>query len=128
MNTRLNDFIEMVFSGPPKEPCSYKVFVGNSTTQTLPYFMQILITGAKKLFGENIQPHNITESQFIVLQKYFKSFGYLIKYNYTVVNKTNNTLDHVTDISNVDKASIAKINIWFEDYKPLTTCQGITLY
>jgi hypothetical protein len=109
--TAVSDFVEMIFSNPPKEPCS---FILIASQNSLPTLMNILIAGAHKLFGESIKPTDVSESQFALLQKYFKSFGYIIKYNYTYKNALC--------------SEIAKINIWFQNYKPLKTCQGITLY
>ena len=45
--------------------------------------MNILICGAKKIYGEDITADNITKAQLETLQRYMMSIGYIIKYNYT---------------------------------------------
>jgi len=102
-------FVDKVFSCPPKEPCTY--LIGTlQTTNKLQMLMNILILGARKMYGNDIEPSKITIKQLDHLQSYFKSFGYRIKYIYD------------------DPLQPKKVNIWFEDYKPLVTCSGIKLY
>lgn len=117
-NINLIEFINTIFSKPASKPCS---FIINSRLTLneyeknrhimLPILMNILILGAKKLFGENITPKNMTPSQFEILQNYFKSFGFIIKYDFIIEN----------DIP-------AKVDIWFEKYKPIQTCNGLIIY
>lgn len=119
-NINLIEFVNILFSKPPTKPCSYvinsKIIPTCLNTDTrqimLPILMNILIIGARKLFGNQITPNDISESQFHTLQKYFQSFGFTIKYNYTI---------------SPDNIPI-KVNIWFDTLNPKVTCNGILLY
>lgn len=120
-NINLIEFINILFSKPPSKPCSYVInskIISSDVNQTynrqimLPILMNILIIGARKLFGNKITPNDISESQFHTLQKYFQSFGFIIKYNYTLSS------DNIPE----------KVNIWFDIIKPTVTCNGIVLY
>ena len=71
--------------------------------------MLILIEGSKILFGEDIQPINISKEKFALLQKYFNSFGYVINYNY----------DNINGIP-------CKVNIWFTLFVPEHNCHHHT--
>lgn len=77
----------------------------------LPILMNILILGAKKKFGNDITPKNMTPSQFEILQNYFKSFGFIVKYDFIMENNVP-----------------IKVNIWFDKYNPIKTCNGLTIY
>jgi hypothetical protein len=74
--------------------------------------MNILMCGAKKVYGEFITADNLTKDQFNELQKYMMSIGYIIKYNYTY-NKENIPI---------------KVNIWFEPYMFNSKCNGIITF
>jgi len=105
----LSVFVDKVFSCPPKDPCTYLIGTLH-TANKLQMLMNILILGARKIYGNDIEPSKITLKQLDNLQSYFKSFGYKIKYVYD------------------DPHRPKKVNIWFEDYKPIETCSGIKLY
>ena len=73
--------------------------------------MNILILGARKIFGENINPAFISEKDFNLLKEYILSIGYILKSN---------------QVS--DENGIKKINIWFEQFNPTVTCHGLVIY
>lgn len=97
MNLDLDQLIEFLFSSYPKAPCSYNLHIDVETK--LPVLLHILLTGAKKLYGE-IRPQDITEKQFDTLNEYMESIGFTIKYNFT-----KNDDDQITEI-----------NVWFVPY------------
>jgi len=71
--------------------------------------MNILICGAKKIYGDCITVDTITKDKLETLQRYMMSIGYIIKYNYTY-DEENNPI---------------KVNIWFEPYMFESKCNGI---
>lgn len=97
MNFNINDFTNFLFSSYPKPPCSYNLNIDSDNK--FPVLFDILVNGAKKLYGDDIQPKNITEKQFDRLNEYIESIGYTIKYNYTF-----------------NENEITHINIWFVPY------------
>lgn len=113
----VSQIVEFIFTKPPAGPCTYNViFADNSPTMkstTFNLLMDILITGAKKLYGENIIPAHISEEQFDTLKKYISSIGYHLKYNYTYAE---------------DNKTILLINIWFEPYTCRVDCHGIKTF
>ena len=113
--TTVENVVDTVFSKPPKEPCTYNLIVTDSPFDDVriamfPFLMQILITGAKKLFGNQITPQTLTSMQFEKLQSYMLSLGYQIKYNYS--QKNDNTF----------------VNIWFQPYTQQRNCHGNIVY
>jgi hypothetical protein len=106
------NIVNLVFADSPKLPCTYQIalseeaYLNNVTLFQL--LMNILICGAKKLYGEYITANEITKQEFDELKKYMISMGYVIKYNYTY---------------NDDNIA-TKINIWFEPYIHETICNG----
>lgn len=113
--TSVQNIVDTVFSKPPQEPCSYNLVVTDSPFDDVritmfPFLMEILVTGAKKLFGNDITPHQLTSEQFDKLQSYMLSLGYQIKYNYS--HNSNNTM----------------VNIWFQPYTQLRNCHGNVVY
>lgn len=103
------DFVNYLFSNSPLEPCSYNLFPIETTNETetmFPILMNIMMTGAKILYGENITPQTMTTDQFDTLKKYILSFGYQVENNYTtVLNKQY-------------------INIWFKRVNIIVDCKG----
>ena len=68
--------------------------------------MSVLISGAKRLYGDSIRPGDISDKQFSTLKMYIESLGYSLKYDYKpIVNK---------DIEFIIPPTV--INIWFEPY------------
>lgn len=107
----INDIVELIFSNPPKPPMSFEITFDFSNGSNLFHFlMAILINGAKKLYGPNIIPSQISKDMFNVLQEYFNSIGYTIKYEYKYAD------DNITPIT---------ADIWFEKYINPIDCHGI---
>jgi hypothetical protein len=107
-----SDIVDVVFSDAPKPPCTYRVELSDQAKETnittFQMLWNILINGAKRLFGANVNVQDITEEQFDLLKQYMNSIGYEIKNNYTYA------ADNITPIY---------INIWFELYIPKTKCR-----
>jgi 5-enolpyruvylshikimate-3-phosphate synthase len=109
----LDKLVEMIFTGSPKPPCTYTLAVpDDNSTNMFQLLMGLLVSGCKKIYGENIQPSNITQSQFKEIQSYMESVGYVVKYNYSY---------------NENKIP-EKINIWFEQYIHNIDCHGRKFY
>jgi hypothetical protein len=108
------ELIETIFSKYPKPPCTYRL-THSPDVSLFQLLMSLLINGAKRLYGENITPNDITEEQFKELQSYIESVGYKIKYNFSNIPNPNNT--------NGEQARI--INIWFEEIIDYMNCHGI---
>lgn len=111
--------IDEIFSKYPKPPCTYNLNLSNDNNGTLfQLLMGVLMYGAKKLYGDNISPENITEEQYKTLQSYMESMGYVIKYNYTDLKCIN---------PNYIQPGVM-LNIWFEQYIPNVDCHGKRIY
>lgn len=65
-----------------------------------PILINVLIYGAKRLYGEAIKPESITSDQYATLNQYMMSMGFVIQYDYTYDEDGNPTA----------------INIWFNQY------------
>lgn len=103
--------VNIVFAKDPLPPYSFDIALAQDAYNVTLFqmLMNILICGAKKLYGESITVEQITKSQLDELQKYMMSIGYIIKYNYTY-NEQNIPI---------------KVNIWFEPYLYESKCNGI---
>jgi hypothetical protein len=112
MNIPIDLLVDMVFTSPPKSPGSIQLSVVGDEKNMLPVLMNILVLGSRKLFGNTIQPDQITVSQLNTLQDYFHSMGYIIKFNYSFT----------------PEGIPFKINIWFEKFKKLTKCNGTLIF
>lgn len=103
--------VNLIFSHSPKPPCTFNIVLSEdallSNITLFQMLMNILICGAKKLYGEFITADQISVKQFDELKLYMMSMGYIIKYNYTYENEI-----------------AVKINIWFEPYMHQTICGG----
>lgn len=102
-----SEMINAIFENSPKDISTYSI---KSTSRMFPILMEILITGTKKLYGNDITPSQVTHDQFRTLQKYIMSIGYKVMYNYTE--------------NNMGKI----INIWFEEIKKTIDCKGNIFY
>lgn len=107
----VQDIVNTVFVHPPREPCSYNLMVTDSQINDarvamFPFLMEILTTGAKKLFGDDITPQTISTQQFDKLKTYMLSLGYQVKHNFSY------------------KSDATLINIWFEPYVYNRNCNG----
>lgn len=117
----METLVEMIFSKPPNPPCTYTLMLPENVNvnQVIMFqlLMNFLIAGAKKLYGNDITPQQISDKQFQELKYYIESVGYMIKYNY---NEPTNSL-----ISSAQNESTNKvINIWFEKYFEQIDCHG----
>ncbi|NBO99345.1 MAG: hypothetical protein EBU90_04355 [Proteobacteria bacterium] len=109
--TTVQDIVNTVFVQPPREPCAYSLMVTDSPfndarVAMFPFLMEILTTGAKKLFGDDITPQTMSSHQFDKLKTYMLSLGYQVKHNFSYQNDA--TL----------------INIWFEPFVCNRNCHG----
>lgn len=127
------DIINQIFTRPPQPPCTYVICLSQDLSDKninmFQFLMNILITGAKKLYGENINAQNLTNEQFNTLKMYMESLGYCIKYNYTFI-KDSKKFDlylHEAKIQ-VPELSPISINIWFEPYIVKSDCHGRIIY
>lgn len=122
----MDKLIEVVFTPPPKPPCTYHINIQeNDDVIVFTVMMHVLISGAKKLFGQDILPHHITPEQFIQLQQYIQSVGYKLKYNYSYYDAQLGQMSY----DKVDENSLpAMINIWFEKLRRTVDCKGNVHY
>jgi hypothetical protein len=110
MDITIPDIVTTIFTNEPKDPCSYKLGLSQETLERnvnmFQVLMNILILGAKQLFGESVSPHNMTQKDIQLLQKYFNSFGYNIEYNI--------------------ETEMSRVVVWFADYSmPVRDCKGM---
>jgi hypothetical protein len=106
--------VNVVFAKEPLPPYTYNIALAEDAYNVTLFqlLMNILMCGAKKIYGDFITADNLTKDQFEELQKYMMSIGYIIKYNYTY-NKENIPI---------------KVNIWFEPYMYNSKCNGIITF
>lgn len=101
-------FVNCVFSGDPKPPCTFTIHFNNiPKRETNKILWNILVTGARKLYGNEISIDNIQPYQFFLLDKYIQSMGFKIKYDNT--NCPGGIL------------------VWFDKIKTNTLCNGSTI-
>jgi hypothetical protein len=125
------DIINQIFTRPPQPPCTYIIaLVDDKQNITMfQFLMNVLIAGAKKLYGENINAQNLTQDEFNTLKMYMESLGYFIKYNYTFIKDSKKfDLDPKTARMTVPELSPVCINIWFEPYIININCHGRPMY
>lgn len=106
--------VNVIFAKEPLPPYTYNIALSEDSYNITLFqlLMNILLCGARKIYGDYITAENITKEQFDELQKYMMSIGYVIKYNYTY-----------------NKEGIAiKVNIWFEPYIYETKCNGKVIF
>ena len=118
----ISQFVEQVFAKPPAAACTYNLASFTKTSNDdrvnmFPILMNILIHGAKKLYGPEITPQSITSKQYETLQLYMMSLGYQIKYNYTYKQDQDNTF-----------TIPERVNIWFEPYTFQQACNGYVVF
>ncbi len=121
------DIINQIFTRPPQPPCTYTIaLIDDKQNITMfQFLMNVLIAGAKKLYGEDISAQNLTQEQFNTLKMYMGSLGYFIKYNYTFIKDSKKfDLDPKTARKTAPELSPVCINIWFEPYIIHTDCHG----
>lgn len=102
--------VNLVFSRSPSPPCTYEIALSQEVYNVTLFqlLMNILIFGAKKLYGEFITADQITKQQLDELKEYMTSMGYIIKYNYTYD----------------EGGTPLRVNIWFEPYIHKSICNG----
>lgn len=118
----LRCLVNTIFTSIPKPPCTYTIAVAENISSQVTMFqllMNLLIAGAKKLYGETITPNDISNEQFEELKRYMESVGYEIKHNYTYLNDDPNIKDE-------DKARV--INIWFEQFTIKYDCHNRRIF
>ena len=106
--------VNVVFAKEPLPPYTYNIGLAEDAYNVTLFqlLMNILMCGARKIYGDYITAENLTKRQFEELQRYMMSIGYIIKYNYTY-----------------NKEGIAiKVNIWFEPYMYNSKCNGIITF
>ena len=106
--------VNVVFAKEPLPPYTYNIGLAEDAYNVTLFqlLMNILICGARKIYGDYITAENLTKRQFEELQRYMMSIGYIIKYNYTY-----------------NKEGIAiKVNIWIEPYMYNSKCNGIITF
>ena len=120
----METLVEMIFSKPPNPPCTYTLMLPeNANVNQVIMFqllMNFLIAGAKKLYGNDITPEQISDKQFQELKYYIESIGYMIKYNYKY-EPTNSLISSQNELL---ESTNKVINIWFEKYFEQIDCHG----
>lgn len=124
----IETLVNMIFSKPPKPPCTYNLMLPETVivNQVVMFqlLMNFLIAGAKYLYGNHITPEQISEKQFEELKHYIESIGFVIKYNYKYItnDETNDETNYPDNLSPLEHPRV--INIWFEKYFEKTDCHG----
>lgn len=109
----IESFVEDLFTKNPQSPCTINFMLHfENKSSKLEVLTKVLVLGARTLYGKDIRPENLTSSQFEYLQSYFHSFGQIIRYK-KVYNENN---------------QLVNIDIWFEEFKRMITCDGRILY
>lgn len=118
----LEYLVETIFSQSPKPPCTFNIALSEEEYNTTMFqlLMGLLISGAKRLYGESITPNDISEQQFDELKRYMESVGYRVKHNYKTIGEDD------PNIPDNQKPRI--INIWFEQFMPSIDCHGRRIY
>jgi hypothetical protein len=96
---------DLIFSEEPKEPNTYNLRLDTTNPENESVLLDdilinLFFTGLKILFGEECNLQNITQDQFILINKYMSSFGF----------KT--ILDYEYDDNNLP----VHVKIWFDKY------------
>jgi hypothetical protein len=120
----IETLVNVIFSKPPKPPCTYNLMLPETVivNQVVMFqlLMKFLIAGAKFLYGNHITPEQISEKQFEELKHYIESIGFMIRYNYKYI--TNDEPSKDDNLSPLEHPRV--INIWFEKYFEKTDCHG----
>lgn len=81
LETNIYAIAEQICSQPPKPPCSIQLMMGHDTdNKDLEFELLTDYTLAcmRIKFGPDVNPQNMTEQQFDLLNNYVKSVGYSI--------------------------------------------------
>ena len=111
----LQQLVDIVFASPPLPACTYNICLqddgkSDHNVVVFPFLMNILVGGAKKLYGDKVNPQTISAAQFEMLKRYIRSLGYNVKH--TFWHGVGDTV----------------VNIWFERLKRSTDCQDRTIF
>lgn len=83
----LNTLIDKIFLNPPKPPKTYNIQLPPDYNGGLfKVLLHILISGTKLIYGNDIDPNNLTLSHFNTLNDYMSSLGFTLKYKYIYEN------------------------------------------
>lgn len=108
----INHFIDTIFRGDPQPPCTFSIkFKEIPINHRNKILFKILLTGARKKFGEEITIDEINEHQYHLLNKYLLSMGYQLNYSHQGVHQTLGM----------------QYRIWFDQIKIVTNCNGIKI-
>jgi hypothetical protein len=117
METTVLELINTVFKSAPLDVCAYKIespLIHNDNDNhdiiMFPILMNIMISGAKILYGQDTTPQSLSVSQFNKLKQYIMSLGYQVEHSYT----------------NIDQLQM--INIWFKKINVLYDCKGNKIF
>lgn len=93
----IDEIVNCVF-GPniPMRPGSINLRFSHDPALVNKILSNIMILGAKKIFGDSVSPSNITQKQFLLLNDYFHSMNYNIKYTPNVNHNNEISGYHVT--------------------------------
>ena len=110
----IDDMINNIFNNPPKDNKSIHLsFDVNDEYELFKILVDILTSGLKILFGDangKVNINLITENDFKIIEKYFNSFGFDIKYKYDIP-LYNLKVDENTELPSLDNTSEKKNNL-----------------
>ena len=104
-----------VFNKDPKPPGSISLAISEemSIKEIFEMLLMIFTEGMKILFGDDsskVDLNNLKEKDFILVQEYFKSFGFMCNYKVYLPSQS----------ANIDFASRKYTNVTITDKTPLT--------
>lgn len=102
--------INYIFSETPKPPCTFKFPLQNlNHTEKNKLLWNILVVGAKKIYGDSISVNTIEPHQFFKLDQYIQSIGYKLRYQ-SCPDGTLIWFDKLTVLNLCNGTKIIKIN------------------
>lgn len=104
MDVSVSQMADMIFAGPPKRPCTFKLRSSSNLFQVL---LSLTMAGADRLFGVTA-PEAMSTEQYMQLQQYIQSVGFSIKYEKVY-----------------ESGRVKNINVWFEPYIHPSDCHGV---
>ena len=116
----LQNFVEQVFTGEPKEPRSYTLALDTDFTNTpddLKTVFECLTTvftmGMKRKYADNngvVDLINVTPTQFQYMKDYFKSFGFEVMYEAKPHEQMRTDLEYTDDLPSLDEEDTNNIH------------------
>jgi hypothetical protein len=105
----LEDIINNIFNDIPKEQNSIHLsFDVKDEYELFNMLVNVLTSGMKILYGDEdnkVDINTITEDNFNNIQKYFRSFGFIVKYKYEIpLEKIN--IDNTSSLPKLDDSYI----------------------